>query len=88
MAHRRPICCISGRAIIRYFASEGLSHAGRVLFFTEMLCKKMNKAKLGLNPKHNNTRVTWSACRDLHVLPAQRIQVLVPLAARSSRTAP
>jgi len=35
----------------------------------------MNKAKLGLNPEHNNTRVTWSACRDLKALPAQCYRV-------------
>ncbi|CAO3309040.1 conserved hypothetical protein [Pseudomonas sp. P14-2025] len=71
MAHLRQICCISGQSIIRYFPGKGLSPVRRVLFFTEVLCKKMNKAKLGFNPKHNNTRVTWFACRDLKALPAQ-----------------
>ncbi len=44
----------------------------------------MNKAKLGRNPKHNNTRVIWSACRDLQVLSVQCFQGLNPSAARAT----
>jgi hypothetical protein len=84
MAQQRQKCCIWGQLIIRYFGPKGLSRAERGLFFTEWLCKKMNKAKLGLNPEHNNTRVTWSACRDLEALPAPRTQVFPAFAATAS----
>ncbi|WP_218186823.1 hypothetical protein, partial [Pseudomonas sp. NBRC 111127] len=88
MAHLRQICCKSGHGIIRYFPGKELSQACRVLFFTQVLCKKMNKAKLGLNPEHNNTRVTWSACRDLKALRAQCHRVPPPFMQAASLLLP
>ena len=52
------------------------------------ITSKMNKAKLGLNPEHNNTRVTWSACRDLKALRAQCHRVPPPFMQAASLLLP